>query len=262
MVSLFIIFAPAWAEEAVKEVKELDWSGLPDYHHIKSNLGDTVFSIGGSLRLRYEYVDDFNIKQYIDTQDKYLLERFRLEFALKTKKGIQAFIQFQDAHCIECQLENKDFKGTSPFNNDFDVRQAYLQWTKIEKSPFGFKVGRQQINYRDNRVFGPGEWGNVGRYTWDAAMLKYEDSYVQLDTFYAKRIFYRPSEFLDENFPFSAYAVYAQVKKLPFDLDFFMFISITGMMKINMVNLSKENVVTPSVSICRGKPPCRGRIIL
>jgi len=43
-----------------------------------------------------------------------------------------------------------------------------LEWRKTGSSPFGFKAGRQQINYRDNRVFGPGQWGNVGRYTWDA----------------------------------------------------------------------------------------------
>ncbi|MDD4870628.1 MAG: alginate export family protein [Kiritimatiellae bacterium] len=221
MVTLFIFFAPARAEEAIKEVKELDWSGLPAYHHVKSKLGDTVFSIGGSLRLRYEYVDDFNVKEYVDTQDQYVLERFRLECALKTMDGIQAFVQFQDAHSIDCRLKLEDFKGTSPLVNEFDLRQAYLQWTKIEKSPFGFKVGRQAISYRDNRVFGPGEWGNVGRYTWDAAMLKYEDSYIQLDAFYAKRIFYRPTEFFDEYFPYSVYAGYGQVKKLPLKLDLF-----------------------------------------
>ncbi len=245
--------------EAIKEVKELDWSGLPDYHLVKSNLGDTVFSIGGSLRLRYEYVDDFNIKQYIDTQDKYLLERFRLEFALKTKQGIQAFIQFQDAHCIDCLLENEDFKGTSPFVNEFDLRQAYLQWTKIEKSPFGFKVGRQAISYRDNRLFGPGEWGNVGRYTWDAAMLKYEDSYVHLDTFYSKRIFYRPTEFFDENFPYSAYAVYAQVKKLPFDLDLFYVYKYNGDDKDKYGELYQRERRHTLGFYLQGKVPLQGK---
>lgn len=194
---------------------------VPGEQPDKSSQGDPVFSIGGDLRLRFESLENFNIKQTLHDQDTYFLERFRLNFTLQSKHGIQALVQFQDAHSIDAKLENKDFKGSSPFNNDLDLRQASIQWKKIKRSPFGFKVGRQAISYRDNRVFGPGEWGNVGRYTWDAAVFKYEDSHVSLDAFYAKRLFYRPSKFLDDHYPYDVYAVYAQLKKWPFNADLF-----------------------------------------
>ncbi len=35
----------------------------------------------------------------------------------------------------------------------------------------GLKAGRQSVSYADNRVFGPGNWGNVGRYWWDVVKL-------------------------------------------------------------------------------------------
>lgn len=183
--------------------------------------GNASLSIGGNLRLRYEYQNNFNVKTYTNTKDNYILERFRLNMHLKTQKGLNTFIQFQDAHCFDCSLKVNDFKGKSPYVNELDIRQAYVEWRKIGGSPFGFKIGRQQINYRDNRVFGPGEWGNVGRYTWDALMFKYEGNYLDLDIFFAKRIFYRPKVFLDEHYPYDVYALYGKIKHLPVSLDIF-----------------------------------------
>jgi len=182
---------------------------------------NTVLDISTNLRLRYEYQNNYNIKKYANTKDNYLLERFRLNVGLKTQQGLKAFIQFQDSHCFDCVLKTDDFKGKSPYVNEMDIRQAYLEWDKINNSVFGFKIGRQQINYRDNRVFGPGQWGNVGRYTWDALILKYQSQYLDIDTFFAKRIFYRPKAFLDEHYPYNVYALYGKVKKLPFKLDVF-----------------------------------------
>ncbi len=185
------------------------------------SLGNAYLDIGGNVRLRYEYQNNYNIKKYTDTKDNYLLERIRLNIGLKTQKGLKAFIQFQDSHCIDCALTTNDFKGKSPYVNELDLRQAYLEWHKINGSPFGFKVGRQQIAYRDKRVFGPGSWGNVGRYTWDAFVLKYENDFLNIDTFFAKRIFYLPETFLDKHYPFEVYALYGKIRNLPFILDFF-----------------------------------------
>ena len=196
-------------------------SYLPSAQLKNIQLGDAFLDIGGNLRLRYEYQNNYNIKKYTNTKDNYLLERFRLNIGLKTQKGLKTFIQFQDSHCIDCALGVDDFKGKCPYVNELELRQAYLEWHKINNSPFGFKIGRQQIAYRDKRVFGPGAWGNVGRYTWDTFMLKYETTYLNLDGFFAKRIFYRPKSFLDKHYPYDVYALYGQIKQLPIDLDVF-----------------------------------------
>jgi len=185
------------------------------------SLDNASLSINGNLRFRYEYQNNYNIKQYTNTKDNYLLERIRLNIGLKISQGLKMFVQFQDSHCIDCNLTLKDFKGKSPYVNEFEIRQAYLEWRRIKGSSFGFKIGRQQISYRDSHVFGPGSWGNVGRYTWDAIMLKYESVYFNLDAFFAKRIFYLPKRFLDKHYPYNVYALYTQIKKLPIILDIF-----------------------------------------
>jgi len=196
-------------------------SALPQSSLKHIQLGNLFLDIGGNLRFRYEYQNNYNIKKYTDFDDKYLLERIRLNLDLKTPKGLKAFIQFQDSHCIDCTLRLSDFKGKCPYVNEWDLRQAYLEWSRINGSHFGFKIGRQQIAYRDKRVFGPGSWGNVGRYTWDVFMVKYESSYLNLDAFFAKRIFYLPKTFLDKHYPYNVYALYGQVKNLPIDFDIF-----------------------------------------
>ncbi len=205
----------------VETVRSTIASSFP-YTELKNvKLGNAYLNIGGNLRLRYEYQNNYNIKEYTNFNDNYLLERFRLNTYLKTQRGLKIFVQLQDSHCIDCALGIDDFKGQCPYVNRLDIRQAYLEWHRINNSPFGFKIGRQEISYRDKRVFGPGAWGNVGRYTWDALMLKYESDYLSLDAFFAKRIFYLPKTFLDKHYPYDVYGLYGQIKQLPINLDVF-----------------------------------------
>ena len=100
-------------------------------------------------------------------------------------------------------------------------RQAYLEWLHIGGSPFGIKIGRQAIIYADNRVWGPGEWGNVGRYTWDAVKLIADTPLAEVHGIFANRVRYDPHSFDEHDSSLDAYGVYAMVKKLPFRLDLF-----------------------------------------
>lgn len=218
-------------------------------------LGKASLDISGSIRFRYEYRNNFSIKRYEDAKDNYLLERFRLEFNLKTGKGLRTFIQFQDAHCLDCAYTPSDFQGSCPTTNEFDVRQAFLEWSELNSNPIGFKMGRQQINYRDNRIFGPGQWGNVGRYSWDALLFKYEAAHINLDSFFAKRIFYLPEQFLDDHYPYDVYALYGQIKKLPFDLDAFYTYKYNSADNDKYGKLFKEEKRHTSGFYVKGKQP-------
>jgi len=144
-----------------------------------------------------------------------------LEFGLKNQNGLGFFIQFQDAHIIDSDFPADAFPKGSPYKNVFDVRQVYAEWEHIYGSPLGFKIGRQRISYADRRIFGPGEWGNVGRYTWDALIVSYDNQYLKVDAFYSKRIRYKPDDFLDGHFPFHVWSIYGTLKNLPARIDFF-----------------------------------------
>ncbi len=176
--------------------------------------------IDGSLRLRFEHIKNYNVKAYTPFVDSYLLERFRLNLKSNGNKFTKFFLQFQDSNCIDCRLKLKDFKGKCPFINDFDIRQLYIEH-KINKYPIRFKIGRQELAYRDMHVFGPGSWGNVGCYTWDVVKFTFLSKYFNTDIFYAKRIFYLPRVFLDTHYPYDVYSIYTKIKKVPFLFDIF-----------------------------------------
>jgi hypothetical protein len=62
------------------------------------------------------------------------------------------------------------------------------------------KIGRQKIFFGDAHVFGPGDWGNTGRWTWDAIRLTYKIGKHVVDVFAGGTKSLNP---LDINLPFS-----------------------------------------------------------
>jgi len=185
--------------------------------------GPFRFDLGGSVRLRHEYQSGFDVRMYNPgTIDHFLLTRVMLDFNLKLDSRSRIFIQFRDAHALGTRLERTDFRRSNPFDDIWDVRQAYFEWLKIGETPLGFRLGRQQISYGDQRIFGPGLWGNTGRYTWDAAMLKIDTSRAWIDGWIARPIQNRPEIWPNREFKApTAFVVYGGVKELPCRLEFF-----------------------------------------
>ena len=193
-------------------------------------LGPFRLDVGASLRLRYEVRNDFNQQLYADDRqpgrrtDHFLLQRTRLDFDLHLGEDAHAFVQLQDARAHGSDFTEDDFPvepHSCPFWNPLDLRQAYVEWRHIAGTPFGLKVGRQAIFYGDNRIWGPGEWGNVGRYTWDAIKLIADTELAEVHGIFANRVRYDPDSFDEHNGRLDAFGAYAMVKKLPFRLDLF-----------------------------------------
>jgi hypothetical protein len=112
------------------------------------------------------------------------------------------------------RLGEEKFPQSNPFKDPMDIRQAFGEWLKIGDSPFGIKVGRQQISYGDQRVLGPGLWGNTGRYAWDAVMLKADTGYFWSDLWVCRFIKNDPDEWPNSAFAWPVAAVmYSHVKK-------------------------------------------------
>lgn len=130
-----------------------------------------LLSLSGTYRIRGEFQDGFNIRTYgTGTHEDYLLSRLRLEFDLRLAVNFRIHAQIQDAEALGLSFSDEDFLGgNNPYHDPFDINQLYLEWWPIKK--VGLKIGRQAISYGDRRVFGPGDWGNTGRYAWDAVRL-------------------------------------------------------------------------------------------
>jgi hypothetical protein len=190
-------------------------------------LGPGRLAVDFSIRSRYEHYANYNVKQYgTDERDDLLLLRTRLGLAYRlTPPGggsaPRFYVQFQDARHWLSDLERDDFPQTCPYFDQFDVREAYVEWRRLGGTPLGFKVGRQAIWYADKRVFGPGNWGNVGRYWWDAAKLYVETDPVRLDLLYGRRVIREPVTCDDRHFDFDMLAAYARFRRLPVRLDAF-----------------------------------------
>jgi len=180
------------------------------------SLGPGKLDLGGSLRYRYEYFDNYNIKKYGTGQrDDVLLTRVRINVGYTLPQKLKVFVQLQDARFFLSSLDKDDFGPSCPYLNELDLRQAFIQWREIGRSPLGVKIGRQTISYGDYRIFGPGDWGNVGRYTWDAGKTLFQTEPVDVDVFTAQRILYLKNAFDDEHFPYKVYAGYAHIKSIP-----------------------------------------------
>jgi len=201
------------------------------WSHVKDvRAGPVVFDFGGQLRLRYEYDDGFTIKGYAPGgHDQLLLERVRLDFSARFWEPLRLVLQLQDAHAFLTRLGDADFPTSSPIEDTLDVRQLYVELSPVGEGFLGLRVGRQQISYGDQRVFGPGSWGNTGRYAWDAAMLKVHTEWLDADLWVGKYLRYQSDVWPDRSVDdFLTFVTYAQLKGLPFRLDLFYVFKFAG----------------------------------
>jgi hypothetical protein len=186
-------------------------------------LGSMTLDFGGQLRSRFEYDDGFSLKGYTPgSRDRLLLERVRLDLAAAAGNGTRFFLQLQDAHAFLTRFGEEDFPASSPIEDTLDIRQLYVEHSRVGGAPFGFRIGRQQISYGDQRVFGPGNWGNTGRYAWDAAMVTIGTDRLNMDLWVGKYLQYKSEVWPNRPVPhFLTFVNYTQIRKLPLRLDLF-----------------------------------------
>ncbi len=192
-------------------------------HYKNIKFGPVTLDLGGQARARFEDDEAFTIKGYEPGgDDQLLLERVRLDFTARFGGGQRVFLQLQDAHAFLTRLDDSDFPQSSPIEDTLDIRQLYVEWQRIGGGPLGVRIGRQQIAYGDQRVFGPGNWGNTGRFAWDAAMLKVETERIASDFWVGKFLLYKSDVWPDRSVDdFLTFVNYTQVKQLPVRLDLF-----------------------------------------
>ena len=157
-----------------------------------------------SVRYRFEVWDGMNAKNYGDDSpdaigslnDKILLQRI-IPGVTYSGKRITAGFHIQDSRAFGWSLQDKQYPdlykirktGTdapfytmNPQEEFFEIYDLYVEYRNLFKN-VTIKAGRQKIFYGDSRIFGPGEWGNTGRWTWDAIKLSYKKGENYIDLF-------------------------------------------------------------------------------
>ena len=162
------------------------------------------FSSYAQLRYRYEYDDNFNLKFYGENSkagkadDGFFLQRVRAGFTYNFSTNILLSVGVQDSRVFGLSLPDELFYSSSlgrpnnPYEDYTEPYNTYLQFQNILESNVNVKIGRQIIKYGDNRIFGPGEWGNSGRYSWDAALISYKKDKNFVDFFWGAHIIHDP----------------------------------------------------------------------
>ncbi len=118
---------------------------------------------GGEYRSRIESADGI---RYTPINDTYLLSRFRLNVTIQPAKWLSFFGEAQDSHVFF----NQHVPEVLPYQNSWDIRQAYVQLGSSSEGWADLIVGRQVLAFGDERVIGPSDWVNAGR-TFDAVRL-------------------------------------------------------------------------------------------
>jgi len=145
----------------------------------------------GSIRYRYEKWDNMNARSYGsnpvigEPDDNILLQRVIAGTTIKYNNKITFSAHLQDSRAIGWSLNNakepdafkihmensiEPYYTMNPHEEFFEIYDASIRIDSILKS-ISIIAGRQKIAYTDYRIFGPGSWGNTGRWTWDAIRI-------------------------------------------------------------------------------------------
>ncbi len=120
-------------------------------------------SLGGEYRTR---VEGAGHRSYREASDVYLLSQLRLWLVLKPVNWLTAVAETQDSRVFFNQL----VPAVSPYQNTWDIRQAYLQLGNAAEGWWDVTAGRQIFSFGEERLIGPSDWLNMGR-TFDAVRL-------------------------------------------------------------------------------------------
>ena len=161
----------------------------------------------GEYRLRGEGYTGGAFKP--DHDDAYLLSRLRLNMTIRPAAWLKFSFQAQDAHVFW----KSQRPAAPPFQDTFDLRQGYVEIGDIEKGTVGFRAGRQELAFGDERLIGNANWLNTAR-SFDGLRGTYRRKGYRLDAF-ASRVVRLQDRELDWETPGNNfYGIYGGLEQL------------------------------------------------
>lgn len=146
--------------------------------------GDPITFLDGKMtvdlqeRLRLEMRNntfDFNDSLNGPQDDTFLLQRVRLGLMYQPLEWMRFYAQGQDTReFFSGDRTDTPFVGGSEGDNTFNLRQACGEFGDFRQFPVLAKLGRQELNYGDERLIGAFDWNNFsrtfdgGKFSWQA----------------------------------------------------------------------------------------------
>jgi hypothetical protein len=200
-----------------------DPAGAQPAEGLHFSLGSAAVELGGHVRLRVEDDHAFDVRGYRPAiDDLFLLSRVMLDASVRLSPRHRVFLELRDARETGSSLDEEDFPRNNPFADTLDIRQLFYEGLDLAGTGVSVRLGRQQMSYGDQRVFGPGQWGNTGRWAWDAAVVNLKRSHFDADAWVGRPVRNRPDRWPNLSVPEPVVAAaYVRVLKLPMRLDLF-----------------------------------------
>jgi len=162
---------------------------LNDYLRRESDFFND-WDIGGQVRARLEAHDFFAVAGRANSVDfrehggvahnDYLLMREKVHIGY-AQPWWGFYVEGRDSSTTG------DERNPNPESDAADLQQAYLRFGDPSQFPLSLKIGRQELQYGDERLIGNADWLNIPR-TFDAARLRYENPHFWVDAFTSRPI--------------------------------------------------------------------------
>jgi hypothetical protein len=135
---------------------------------------------GGQFRDRAESQDGFSYARVNDTYD---LTQLRIGVYIQPTKWLKLVGVTQDSRVFF----NHHAAAGPPYQNTWDIREAYAQIGSSSEGWIDLVGGRQMFSFGDERVIGPSDWLNMGR-TFDTIRVDVHHPGVKVSIFAASVI--------------------------------------------------------------------------
>jgi hypothetical protein len=147
--------------------------------------------------------------RYTRTNDVYDLTQLRVGIYIHPTNWFQIVAVTQDSRVFF----NEHVPNGPPYQNRWDLREAYARIGDADSSGITATVGREILSFGDERVIGPSDWLNMGR-TFDTARVDFHANGLQLAVFAASVIIARDGVIDHHQEGNNFYGIYASLSKL------------------------------------------------
>jgi hypothetical protein len=129
----------------------------------------------GEYRNRAERDGGIGFKPKNDNHD---LSQLRVMLIVQPARWLQFVGETQDARIFG----NRNVASAPPYQNTWDIRQAYVQLGSATDGWFDMVGGREVLSLGEERLVGPSNWLNMGR-TFDLVRLNLHHAWFRLNLF-------------------------------------------------------------------------------
>jgi len=157
---------------------------------------------------------DFSKRPQDDNQNDYQILRVMPRIGY-TLPGISFLIEGRSSYSFGDERYNATAPGHALADDDgpIDVYQAYVLVGDLKQDSFQFKLGRQELNYGDQRILGSAKWLNNPR-TFDAIKGTYKTDDISVDLFASSVVYVRDNHLNESNFQDALYGIYVTLPKV------------------------------------------------